>query len=151
MTRRVTVDLDSAEDLDRLWQELARRRAPCEASPRVYDALLAALRKLPPELASAIKADLDVGAHPVSVVVGHFGDKPSLGAFPQPELPPADPVAWFGASRLLEQSVKEMRVFTRDRRRVVEAAIELADQLGITPSDADAIIARVVHGGRNVG
>jgi len=149
VTRHVTVDIDSAEDLERLWQEIARQRAPREASPRVYDALLAVLHKLPPELAAAIKADLNAGLHPVVVVAARLADKAALGAFPQPELPAPDPITWFGATRLLEQSVREMQAFTRDRRRVVEAAIELADQLGVPQAEADAIIAGIVHGGRN--
>jgi hypothetical protein len=141
----------SAEDVERVYAELARRRAPREASPGVYDALVAALGKLPAELAAAIRADLDAGVHPIAVVAAHFGDKPALGAFAQPPLPVPDPVAWFGATRILEQSVREMTVFTKDRRRVVEAAIELADQLGVPQGEADAIIAGIVHGGRNVG
>jgi hypothetical protein len=139
----------SAEDVERVYAELARRRAPREVAPRTHAALLAALPKLPPEVATEVRADLDAGLHPLAVVVARFGDKPALGAFPKPELPVPDPVAWFGATRLLEQSVREMQVFTKDRRRVVDAAIELADQLGVPQAEADAIIAGIVNGGRN--
>jgi hypothetical protein len=140
----------SADDVLRLWERVARVKAVRSASPELRQAILDHVDELGPEVAAEVRAALE-HSHPVAVVVSFWPDKPALGAFPKPERSAPDPVAVFGATRLLDQFVREMLVFTRDRQRVVNAAIELADQLGVPQPEADAIIAGVVHGGRNVG
>lgn len=140
----------SADDVLRLWERVARVKAVRSASPELRQAILDHVDDLGPEVAAEVRSALE-HSHPVAVVVSFWPDKPALGAFPKPEHRAPDPVAWFGATRILEQFVKEMTLFTKDRRRVVDAAIELADQLGVPQDEADRIIAGIVRGGRNVG
>jgi hypothetical protein len=78
-------------------------------------------------------------------VAAHFGDRPALGAYRKPELPVPDPVAWFGAERLFRTAVQEMVQFTTDQRRVADAGVELAAELGIDPDVAGRIIVDALH------
>ncbi len=53
--RRVTVDLDDAAGLERLWAELARHRAIRDADPKLRAAILRRCDRLSADVAAPVR------------------------------------------------------------------------------------------------
>jgi hypothetical protein len=82
--RLVTVDLDDAAGLERLWSELRRHRAIRAADPPLRRAILRRAERLTGEAAKPILDALDE-LHPAVVLEAHFTvlvpDFPTVGFY----------------------------------------------------------------------
>jgi hypothetical protein len=156
----VTVDLDAPDiaELESLWRELERRHAIRNADPKLRAAVIrrtnAALAdgRLDESGAAEIQAEIDK-ALPAVVLEAHFGelvsDCPALGAYARrssPEAPTADERLREDPERRLSNVVQEMRCFGDELQRIIEAALDLADRLGIDELQADDIVAAALRG-----
>lgn len=82
------VDAD-AESLERVWRELQILRSPQRRSPRTYRAISQRLPDLSEDEATAIRAELRRGLHPLAILFGHWdslvpnlpADMPALGRY----------------------------------------------------------------------
>lgn len=139
--RVVEVDLDNAGDVQRLVDRLRRRYdlehidAPLrEALRRTIDHALR-LKRLSEAQAAEIRAALDE-VPPAAVLASYdrelIEDRPALGAFPRSDFMPAPDVdQWFHDDpRRLKGVLHEAACFG-DVGRAVEAAVDLAERLGI--------------------
>lgn len=71
VVRLVTVDVDDAEGLERLWAELRRHRAIRQIDPPLRQAILVRAARLPGRLAQIVLDALDE-FHPAIVLEEHF-------------------------------------------------------------------------------
>ena len=161
MSRR-EVDFDNADDVARVWAEMQLRHAAREAAPELHAAIARkvdealAEGRLSEARAAEIRADLD-RAHPRAVLLGFYRelvpDRPALGAFPRAHREPVDLDAWYREDPLrLAAIVVEMRRFTSDLPRIVEAVLDIADRAGVPADVADSVVTDALRpqGGRRV-
>ncbi len=135
-------------DLERLWGALERRAAARQADPALREAILRRLEegvaagRVSRGRAAAIKHELE-HAHPAAVLDGHVWElldrhKPTIGAFPRAtdvgELYRREPVR-------LVNYLREASRFSQDEDRVLQAAADFAELVGIDDKAAeDALV-----------
>lgn len=155
----------SADEVLALWAAANRIHEARLVDPELREAMLARLDDLDDRhLAEQIRAELD-GTAPGAVLAGHWREvvpnRPALGAF-RGAFPRRDslhaPVAaeWYTEDPdRLRYFVAEVATFTKDPRRLAEAALQLAEDVGIPSATAEPIIAQALRdlkgGGRRAG
>lgn len=166
MNRTVTINLDDAGDVERLWNEYSRVRQHREADPELLANLERLLPKMPPELAAEIKEALTTTTP--TVVLAEYSDAffaakfgtpnpPALGAFERLRdvLVPVDHYAEMVARIKAEPSelgahVREMLLHTSDLALVIKAALKAAADAGIDQDAAEKITYEAIRKARRV-
>lgn len=162
MTRVVTLDLDDAEGVDRLWREYAQLRSLREVDPELRALLENLLQSMPADLAAEISQALD-SASP-SVVLAEYEDAffeakfggnaitIQLAAFAhlRRQLPPFDhhaaTLARIKAEPLeLGLIVAEMMNYTVDLKLIVTAGLHLASEAGVEQDVAEKVISDAIR------
>lgn len=159
MSRRVTVDLDDADDVARVWAQFQHVAAVRQADPELRAAVLGAVARLElvgrlgSEDAERIRAELDE-VTPAIVLASNWrqivDDRPALGhylsAFPSRERMKVDLAEFYRQEPTrLSAVVQEMARFGGDTKKIVDAVIVLADRAGIEPVVADGVISESIR------
>jgi hypothetical protein len=155
MTR--LVDLDDIAGLERAWSEVERLRAVRTLDPELRADIMRHVDRLDPDVAAPILDALD-RLPPAVVLEAYFEtivpNRPTIGAFPRLSTADApDPGRWIREDpQRLAAVIQEMARFTDDRRAIAQAALDLADGVGIEEELADRIVSealRDLNGGRS--
>jgi hypothetical protein len=122
--------------LEALWQKVNELAEHRKVQPQLRCDILRVAEKVDPDLVAPIKKELDE-AVPSAVLEAHqdelIPDKPTLGAFPTPDRLTAPSIeAWLLEDpRRLRGVLLESCRFSKDDRLVVQAVLQLAENVGI--------------------
>ena len=143
MTRTVTLDLDDAGAVDRIWQEINARDQARRADPKLTEAIerrladAVAAGRLDEAGAAEVRAMLDE-LHPAAVLKAHRQDlvedrpMPAAGVWGSAIGPPPEIDAWYReVPARLAGVVRQMARFVDDRQVIAEGAVAHARRLGI--------------------